>query len=228
MLIISPRTAADFHDRALPGFKAQLEEVLTDDHPHFLPCFPNQLRTKIVDNMVEHGLCWQLEHQDALHAYCEAMIGIAANFDAVPAIAKRMKAEVALSMVLPDVIEALPADLRREASANGSNLPFFVPSSLRSRSLAEQTAHALTIVLHDRPEADSPHPATSAAIAMAGELGWAALADGALIAATAKAFWGPQFTRLPWFDEFRFERWSPREQLELVRLRLALEFRRFA
>lgn len=212
----------------MPAFKARLEEVLTDDHPHFLPCFPKPLRTKIVDNMVGHGLYWQLEHQDALHAYCEAMIGIAANFDAVPAIAKRMQAEVSLSTVFPDVIETLPVDLKREASADGSNLPFFVPSSLRSSSLAEQTAHALTIVLYDRPEADSPHPATNAAIAMAGEFGWAALADGALIAATAKAFWGPQFTRLPWYNEFRFEPWSPREQLELVRLRLALEFGRFA
>lgn len=228
MLSISPQTSGALRRYAWPAFCERLRERLADDYPHFLPCFPLGVQQQIVGNMLERALAWQLTLQSSLHAFCELMIRLAPNFDRVPGIADNMRRlGPQLDRKLDELASSVPASLVEEARAGASTLPLFTPAALDQAPPAERTAAAIRLALGDRPEAAGATTAAAEAVALAEALGLAARADAPLVLTACRSFWGAGFLDLPWAAALRRERWTAAEQVELLRLRLAMQFGRF-
>lgn len=227
MLTISPETVSALRAAHFPAFAERMRETLLATYPHFLPCFPLDAQRAIVTNMLDRARGWGLTRQDALFAFCRAMIEIAPNFDRVPQIEQAIAGLGDGREQFADLAASLPPPLRALARARASNLPLFLHPSQDARADAERLAAALALALVGRPEVARPASTAAEAIAQAQALGLSGESDGALVVAACRAFWGPEFARLPWAAVLPREGWSPAEILELLRLRLAMQFRRF-
>lgn len=227
MLTIAPGTMEALRAAALPAFTEEVRDALADAYPHVLPCFPEPVQRAIVGHMLARARRWQLNHRDSLYSYCATMITVAPNFDTQPDIARAMQARGGtLTYEFAELAATLPEPLAKAARARLSTMPLFTAPELDDAPIETRVAEAIRLALGDRPAAQHPHEAAAAALQQARDLRLDAV-DAPLVTAAALAFWGPGFARQPWFAELRGEGWSAAEQVELIRVRLALEQGRY-
>lgn len=226
MLVISPNAFSALEASARPAFAEQVRVALAEKYPHFLPRFPDALQSRIVGNMLGRASLWGLNLQSALMAWCEFMIAVAANFDEEPEIRALLDQErPRLNLSIASLPDRVSEQAWARADAAGSVLPFFVPPAMMAESRAVRSAEAIRIVLADRPEAGLADRAVAAAEPVAADLGIAMFEDALLVTAACTAFYGSQ---AGWLDALRAEGWRGRALMEAMRLRLALDFGRYA
>jgi hypothetical protein len=225
MLTISPQIADALEVYSRPGFARDLCVELADKYPHFLPRFPEAVQLRIVSNMLARASGWGLDRQDALTAYCEYMIVIAANFDEEPEIRHALQANRGdLNLLIPVLPEFVSEVAWDRAEAAGSSLPFFVNPRFDGQSLPQRSAEAVKVALFDRPEAQAPDAAVARAAAEAQARGLDRETDALLVLAACHSFYGAAPL---WLDELARERWSSGAIIEAIRLRLALDSGRY-
>jgi hypothetical protein len=135
--------------------------------------------------------------------------------------------------VRDQIVSALPRLVPRqawaEAERDAARLPLYAGPRLAGRPDGEQTAAAVPLVLHDRPEAADAAAAVAAARPLAERLQLAGVADGLLLATACRSFYGDAFAsgRLPWSAQIFGLGLAPRMAVNALRFRLALDFARF-
>jgi hypothetical protein len=197
-------------------------------YPHFLPCFPEAIQSRITGHMLERAAAWGLQQQASLWTWCALMVSVAPNFDEEPTIRARLEQDRdELDHALAGLAKTMPPHIVKAARRIGSRLPLFTAARFDGAPPVERLAAAIPTALHDRPAARAPAQAAAEAGAGAARLGLEAVADGPLVVAACQSFWGPEFTRLAWAATLWREPWSAAERVELLRVRLAAEHRRF-
>ena len=128
---------------------------------------------------------------------------------------------------------ALPDKVSREgwaeAERNAATLPFYIGPRMIGQPEAEQTAAAIPIVLHDRPEAAPAPAAVQGAETLAARFQLQGTRDSLLVLAACRSFYGDAFDQggLAWTPEVFGAGLSPSAVVNALRLRLALDFARF-
>lgn len=228
MLTFSPGAMEALKGGARPAFLDRVRRRLVATYPHFLPCFPEGVQARITGHMLERAARWELELQASLWTWCSLMVSVAPNFDEEPTIRARLEQDRdELDHALAGLAKTMPPHVVRAARRMGSRLPLFAPARLHAAPPTERLAAAIATALHDRPAARAPAQAAADAGAEAARLGLDAVADGPLVVAACQSFWGPGFASLPWAATLWREPWSAAERVELLRVRLAAEHRRF-
>ena len=227
MLTFSPGAMEALKGGARPAFLDRVRRRLLATYPHFLPCFPEAIQSRITGHMLERAAAWGLQQQASLWTGCTLMVSVAPNFDEEPTIRARLEQDRdELDLALAGLAQSMPPHVQRAARRIGSRLPLFTPLRLDGAPPVERIAGAIATALHDRPAARAPAQAASEAVTEAARLGLET-ADAPLVVAACQSFWGPEFTRLPWAATLWREPWSGAERVELLRVRLAAEQRRF-
>lgn len=224
MLTISPQTMERYDASARPAFVAWVGETLADKYPHFLPRFPEAVRSRIVGNMLGRAAAWGVGRQRALLAWCELMIIVAANFDEAEPIKQVLERDGAqMDLLIPELPELISEDDWEKSAANGSSLPFFHVPGLAQDSLERRTSDAVRLVLGDRPEAAQPNAAVLQAQKAVASMKLASVPDALLVTVACRSFYG---AGPAWLTSLLAERLPARAVVEAMRLRLALDFGR--
>jgi hypothetical protein len=230
MLAISETTLRTLETTARPLFGRRLQLALAEKYQHFLPRFPDRVQAAIVGNMLGRAARWSIHGQQALLAFCELMIAVAADFDEQPQVRALLDAEKGgRDRVVLDLPGRVGEEAWAEAAGNATTVPFYIGPALIGQAPAEQAAAAIALALHDRPEAANASAAVQSAAGAAAGLGLGADADSLLVVAACRSFYGEAFDerRLAWAPEIFSSGLPAKAILNALRLRLALDFARF-
>ena len=230
MLAISETTLRTLEVTARPLFAQRVQLALAEKYQHFLPRFPDHVQAAIVANMLGRAARWSIHGQQALVAFCELMIAVAADFDEQPEVRALLDAEKGgRDRVVLDLPEKVSEAAWAEAASNATTVPFYIRPALIGQAPAEQAAAAIALALHDRQEVASASAAVQQAESAAARLGLGGDADTLLVIAACRSFYGEAFDerRLAWAPEIFNSGLSAKAMLNALRLRLALDFARF-
>jgi hypothetical protein len=230
MLAISETTLRTLEVTARPLFARRVQLALADKYQHFLPRFPDHVQAAIVANMLGRAARWSINGQQALLAFCELMIAVAADFDEQPGIRALLDAEKGgRDQVVLDLPGKAGEDAWAEAAGNATTVPFYIRPGLIGQAAQEQATAAVVLALYDRPEAATASTAVQSAESAAAKLGLGADADSLLVVAACRSFYGEAFAdrRLAWAPEIFGSGLPAKAILNALRLKLALDFARF-
>jgi hypothetical protein len=211
-------------------FVAELADYLCARHIAVLPRFPLAERHTIVRIMIARSRGWGATWKASISLYADFMQRIAPNFDRYPAIgvALRTGGEDADERIL-SLADRVPHRSWAEAEAERVELYLYTPPEFDGLALAQRTAQALPIVLWDHVPADAALAISEQGTRLADRLGIAQLDDGPLVSAAALALYGQRLNDLaahPWILDIHDPGRRPSERLEMLRLRIALDFGR--
>ncbi|WP_133510437.1 hypothetical protein [Candidatus Thiosymbion oneisti] len=184
----------------------------------------------IVGHMIARGRKWGATWKNSLALFADLLQTVAPNFDHNHFIREALErgADTADNRIL-SLVDRAPHIAWRKAEAARIELFLYTAPDMDPLPLIERTAAALPLVLWDQATPEDARPKAEAAFNLAGSLGFAELQDGPLVLAVARALYGPELTveaRHPWIADVLDPRCSPDMRLELLRLRIALDFGR--
>lgn len=233
MLTISQSALAYYRKDFLGRFLKQITPALAERYPHFLPRFPESVQTEIVRNMVGRGARWGVKDLQALLAFAELMISVAANFDEEPNIRAVLQGAAKQQGRSPDEVVVSFTDLVPEAAWESAergacDLPFFTPSHLLTATLLDRTTAAVPLVLFDATDLQNPRGVAMAGAAVAEELHLEGQSDAPLVMVAWRQLYGPKFndkSMYPWVGDVLEA--NPRACLAMLKFRIALDHGRF-
>lgn len=225
MLTVRAEQMRALNQVAQDAFTAELAAYLCAAVPGWLSRFPQDVRLRIAANIRNRAESLGVTWKSTIGLFGSLMLQIAPNFPDHPQIAEKLLLKCPADNRIKALPYNVPSAAWAQARANRCNLPLFIPEDMDQGPPALQLRDALPLVLWDFPEREILPLAANAERA-AERFGLRELTDGPLIVAAWRALYGPRYadrTRYQWLDAVFFPERPPRERLELLRLRIALD-----
>lgn len=227
MLKISSQQFDVFQKQAEQQFAQKLQYGLAEKYPQLLPRFPEDIQLSIVENMIDRAKRWGIDRKSSLVIFTELMITIAPNFDEqieIRNVLKNNKEQV--NHIIKSITDYVPESAWEQAEAAIEDFPLFISGDFLDKTLAEQTASAMPLVLWDKvAELDIQNYAENAC-QYADRIGLNNLNDAPISLVAWRCLYGKDFMNLtvnPWVEDIVDTNRHPRERIALLKFRIALD-----
>lgn len=227
MFTLRPEQFQVFQEHAEHKFAQKLQHVLAEAYPHVLPCFPDEIQNKIVMNMINRAKSWGITWESSLTIFAELMIVIAPNFDEQTEIRDTLKSDrIQINQTMKMITDIIPEVTWHKAKANADELPLFLSANYLNTSLMNQTISAIPLVLWDKIANINAYQYAINAFQYATQLGLNGLNDAPLTLVVWQCLYGSKFQNpkvYSWVNNIINNKRHPREILEIIKFRIALD-----
>jgi len=227
MLKIRPQQFEVFQQQAEHQFAQKLQHALAKKYPQLLSRFPDEIQLAIIGNMIDRAKRWGIDWKSSLVAFAELMVVIAPNFDQQADIRKCLENnEEHINQTIKSITDHVPKTSWAQAEVAIEDLPLFISGDFLDKTLAEQTANAMPLVLWDKVAALDVQNYAENACQFAPKIGLHDLNDAPLSIVVWRCLYGKDFMDLavnPWTADIVDVNRPPRERIAMLKYRIALD-----
>ncbi|MCK5871065.1 MAG: hypothetical protein KAG45_10645, partial [Methyloprofundus sp.] len=199
-------------------------------YPQILSRFPNDIRLKIVTNMIDRAKSWGIDWESSLVIFAELMISIAPNFDQQENVREALSSDKEhVNQIIKSITEYVPDSAWMKAEVTIEDLPLYLSENFLNASLLEQTTSAIPLVLWDKVADLDIQQYAKDACQLANEIKLHELNDAPISIVVWRCLYGEGFNDSvvnPWVAEITDVDRQPRERIAMLKFRIALDYGR--